>query len=352
MSHLGLHNFDFSKKVFFHPEKIVAYKQGKRPFPTTLEVDLINICNHRCSFCNCSETLSRDRSSLDAGILKKRLKEAYELGTRGISYTGGGEPLVHKQYLEIIEYSKHLGMDNGTITNGSLIGPKNVKDMVRLLQWIRISMAGGDTETYKAIQGVDHFERVLDNIRLLVQTKKETNAKSNIGIRILVTPRNLHTLTNLANILADIKINYLQCAADQFSKDGGEFWNSTETQGVFRNVHDILVKNDIMLLKPGYFISREGLDFPRTCYAHFFHCVITAEGDLTYCKNSRGHSKYLIGNINKNTLTEIWNSEKVKEIESWVKPFSCGLFCKDLELNKAMESFLYPDFNMSPNFVS
>ena len=33
---LSLHNFDFNKKILFHPEKISPYKEGKRPFPITL----------------------------------------------------------------------------------------------------------------------------------------------------------------------------------------------------------------------------------------------------------------------------------------------------------------------------
>ena len=45
---MKLYNFDFSKKIFFHPEKIVEYKEGKRPFPTSLEIDLTNICNNHC----------------------------------------------------------------------------------------------------------------------------------------------------------------------------------------------------------------------------------------------------------------------------------------------------------------
>ena len=48
---MELYNFDFSKKIFFHPGKVDDYKEGRRPFPVTLEVDLTNACNHRCSFC-------------------------------------------------------------------------------------------------------------------------------------------------------------------------------------------------------------------------------------------------------------------------------------------------------------
>ena len=97
--------------------------------------------------------------------------------------------------------------------------------------------------------------------------------------------------------------------------------------------------------------TQESLDIPKTCYAHFFMLVITAEGYVTFCKNARGHDDFYIGDINKKSLIEICDDEKTKEIESWVRPNNCGLFCKHMAINNSMESLVNPDPNMSPNFV-
>ncbi len=352
MSNLDLYNFDFSKKIFFHPEKIVLYKQGRRPFPTTLEVDLTDRCNHRCFFCYSTKYLKTNPASLDTNVIKQRLKEAYGLGTRGISFTGGGEPMVHKDFLEILGYSKNIGLDNGLMTNGSLINSKNAVELNRFLQWIRISMGGGDRSSYKFVQGVDQFERIIDNIKLLSQARVEMKSKLNIGIRVLVLKENIYSLEKLANILSNTNINYLQLAPDQFANDEGKFWNDDKTQQVFKIVNDVLKQNDIKLLRSGYSIIQDQLDYPRTCYAHFFQAAITAEGELTFCKNCRGNGKYYLGNINQKSLREIWNDDIVKNIESWIKPSNCGLFCKNMALNKSMEDILYPDVDMSPNFVN
>lgn len=352
MVNLNRHNFDFSKKLFFHPEKIVAYKNQERPFPTTVELDLINICNHRCTFCNCADTLGSDNSALDTQVLMCRLEEAYTLGTRGISFTGGGEPMVHPDYLNLIAFTKQLGMDNGTITNGSLIKDKCVPIMHQNLQWVRISMAAGDRENYKKVQGLDHFDRVLDNIRKLTLSRAEYQSKLNVGIRILVTPQNVEGLIEFAHSISDSKIDYLQFAPDQYSTDGGVFWNSLVTQSTFETVMNILEAEGIRLLKAGYSVDRKGIDVPRTCYAHFFQVAVTAEGNVIFCKNAREKDQYVVGNINENTLSEIWAGEKNKAIESWVRPNNCGLFCKNMALNKAMEETLYPDPSMSPNFVN
>jgi len=129
------------------------------------------------------------------------------------------------------------------------------------------------------------------------------------------------------------------------------FWNSAETQDIFNQVKEIVSKNNIKLLTTTYMDSQKNLDKPRTCYAHFFMLTITAEGYVTFCKNARGEVDFYIGDINKKSFKEIWADTKTKEIESWVRPNNCGLFCRHMAINNTLEDMLHPTSNMSPNFV-
>jgi radical SAM protein with 4Fe4S-binding SPASM domain len=352
-TNFNLYNFDFSKKILYHPEKISSYKEGKRPFPVTIEIDLTNRCNHRCSFCFYAEHIGveADKPSLDTTLIKTRLKEAKELGTKAVSFTGGGEPTIHKDYVNIVEYAHEIGLDVGTITNGSTITSRNVDTLIKNLQWIRFSVAGGDSESYKKVQGVDQFDLIMRNIELISKRKADLNSNLNIGIRVLATSENIHTLENFAERIKDLNIDYYQIAPDQFSDDKGLFWNSNQSQQVFKNIKNILESNGIKLLTTMYMATQENLDYPQTCYAHFFKIAILAEGDVSFCQNARGEEKYVIGNIKDQNLMEIWEDTKTKEIEKWVRPNNCGLFCKHMAINNTMEDLMNPDPNMSPNFV-
>ena len=351
-THMELKNFDFGEKVLYHQENIVKFKEGKRPFPVTLEIDLTNRCNHRCSFCFYAEHISVNKDSIDSEILKVRLKEAKELGTKGISFTGGGEPMIHKNYEEILVYTKNLGFDVGTITNGSIVTEKNVDTLIKNLQWIRISMAGGDAESYAKVQGVNQFEKVVNNIKLLSKRKEELKSNINIGIRTLVTPENINTIIGFAHIIKKLNVGYLQLAPDQYTDDGGKFWNDAFTQDVFKQTKEILKERKISLLTTSYMKEQENLDYPTTCYAHFFKAAILAEGHYVFCQNGRDEEKYHIGNIYDQSLKEIWESEKIKGIENdGIRPNNCGLFCKHMAINNSLEKNIHPDENMSPNFV-
>ncbi len=349
---MQLHNFDFKKKIFYHPEKIVAYKQGKRPFPTTVEIDLTNRCNHRCSFCFYAEHLAASRDSLETDVIKARISEMAKLGTRGVSFTGGGEPLLHRDYAALVEHTTRAGIDVGTITNGFMIRGRLIPLLCESASWVRISMGGGDAKSYEAVQGVDQFDRILGNVKALCTHKAQTGSGLNIGVRILVTRENLASLDNIATELLDTGLDYLQLAQDQFTPEGDPWWGSDEVQERLAVVESALAPGGIRVLASGYVPLQGELARPRTCYAHFFQVAITAEGDVVFCKNARGEERFTLGNINTQTLEEIWASERNRSLEDWVKPSTCGLYCKNIALNLAMEETLHPDPDMSPNFVS
>ena len=347
---MHLHNFDFSKKILFHPEQLAAVRGGARPFPITLEVDLTNICNHDCSFCFYAEHLSKSNASLDAALLLERLGEAKELGAKGVYFTGGGEPMAHRDFRRIMERAREIGFDVGLMTNGSLIRPRNIDSLVDSLQWIRVSMAGGTRETYRLVQGRDHFDRVIGNLQELSDLKTARGSQLNVGVRALVNEVNLHSMVRLAGKIKGFAVDYLQVAPDHLRPDAAAFWESHDTQAVFDEAECILKPHGIKLLTVGWARHEDDLDVPRKCYAHHYKIALTAEGDLTFCNMCRGMSRFYLGNINEKSFCEIWNSDATIELESWIRPNNCGLFCKGMLINLTVEQAMEPGADMSPNF--
>lgn len=349
MSDLTLHQFDFSRKFLLHPGQISKYMKGERPFPINIELDLTEVCNHNCNFCFSAAYRKGNRSSLDTKIVKQRLEEAYGLGTKSISFTGGGEPMLHKSFMDILQYSSEIGLENGLLTNGSVITEKNVDDLKKYLKWVRVSMAGGNREAYNLVQGKDHFDRVINNVKML--SNKTGKYTTKVGVRMLVLEDNLYSVEDLARALEGTDVSYLQVAPDEFTLDGGRFWRSDKTRETFNKTKEIL--DPITLLGPGYSVNQQELiDHSRTCYAHFFQVAISGNGDFMFCKNSRGKNEYALGNINSQSLVEIWDSEKSKDLEGRIRPNNCGLFCKNLYLNNGMEDTVHPDSSLDVNFVN
>ena len=74
---LKFHNFDFAKKILYHPRKIANILEDKYPFPVNVEIDLSNICNHKCIFCNVSEYISKNRVKLEEERVIELLSELH-----------------------------------------------------------------------------------------------------------------------------------------------------------------------------------------------------------------------------------------------------------------------------------
>ena len=342
---MKLKNFNFNQKVQLQPDQIHQINSNLRPFPITIEIDLTNHCNHRCSFCVWGEHISTDKSSLIKENLLECIVGMKKLGAKAITFTGGGEPMIHKNFYEILKRSNEIGFDCGLITNGSVITEKNAELLLKNLNWLRVSMSGGDKESYFKVQGKDHFELVCKNLNIIASAKKKLKSNTKLGLRMLITKENIHTLYNLAEIIKKIDgINYLQIAPDHDNDDNGVFWHGDLVKKEKNKSEKILKEKKIDFITSGFeilntnnFERKNTLNIPSRCFAHFYQVAIMADGNVAFCKNARFDKNFIIGNININTIEEIWNSKKNQELEKWVKPSNCGLLCKNIRVNLAME---------------
>ncbi len=342
---MKLKNFNFNEKVHLQPDQIKKINNNLRPFPLTVEIDLTNHCNHRCSFCVWGEHISTDKSSLKKKNLVDCINGMKKLGAKAITFTGGGEPMIHKDFYEILIMSKNIGFDCGLITNGSVITEKNAELLLKNLNWLRISISGGDKDSYFKVQGKDHFELVCKNLNIMSEKKEKLKSKTKLGLRMLITEENVHTLYNLAQIIHEIKgINYLQIAPDHDNDDNGKFWHGNVVKKEKNKAEKILKEKNIDFITSGFEIlntndteKQNTLNIPSKCFAHFYQVALMADGNVAFCKNARFDKNFIIGNINEDSIEKIWNSDKNRELENWIRPNNCGLLCKNIRVNLAME---------------
>jgi hypothetical protein len=104
--------------------------------PIHVQLNITNACQLRCSYCSCRD---RDRSlSMDMGVLKGTFKDLVAHGARAVTITGGGEPLLHPQFPEIVDVLRGHELELGLVTNGIAMRswPREVFEK---FSWIRVS---------------------------------------------------------------------------------------------------------------------------------------------------------------------------------------------------------------------
>ena len=349
--------FDFKTKLLHNSDHVAKILKGERPFPLQLEVDLANICNHACSFCNMADTLSSDNSVLDTSILLNTLQDAFVLGSRAISFTGGGEPTTHRDFASISYEARSIGFDLGLITNAALLTSSRSKAVVDNFQWVRISMGGPTPESYSSIQGKDDFHRVLNNVRALSLARNSESKPLNIGLKFVLCESSYQHLPDFVHYLDahhidGSNVDYIQLVPNQYTSDGGNFISSTPLLNAIDQLRSLLANLNIPLHSSFYSVSSDDRDlsFSKHCFAHFFQAVITADGDFTYCKNTRDTSALHLGNIYHRSLEDIWNAESTMSLESHICAANCNTFCKSLALNNIFQSLVDPAPGYSSTF--
>ena len=93
-------------KLLKHLDKLQSIQEGKPPSPVMAHISLINACNLTCSFCCFANRDMSDRLPLNK--VKQALDSFKKIGVSGIEYTGGGEPTLHPDFKEIIQYTYDL----------------------------------------------------------------------------------------------------------------------------------------------------------------------------------------------------------------------------------------------------
>jgi MoaA/NifB/PqqE/SkfB family radical SAM enzyme len=103
-----------------------------------------------------------------------------------IRLTGGGEPLLHPQMIELIEYAKDKGAKIGLITNGSLLTPHTVHRLLDCeVDAIEISADAADKSTYSKVRvGLD-FDKLLNKVRYLMYWRNQLEAETKVIVSIV-----------------------------------------------------------------------------------------------------------------------------------------------------------------------
>jgi len=357
-----------SNKIFAHLDKLKTYldpNTKRETGPVTVEFHPSTFCNHACPGCIYNTwTLDKSkRHNFDISLLPNLIEDLKYFNVRGINLSGGGEPLCHPKWKEIIEeFAKQF--DVGLITNGGLLEDPEVP--VRNCQWIRFSVDAGSDETYLQTHGqTANFSATVNNIRKVIEEKQKTKSTVTIGISYLLTPDNYLDIIPSINLFKKMGVDYIQIKPIVlFPEDRVNlsyiFWNndifnllasvttySTDTFKVSTVSHKF-----VELIK----YERTGIPFKK-CYGHSLFPVITSDGSvLTCCFKLNDYNNGLMsgyyGKITaENSFKSVWESEYRFNQGEKVNTRFCPINCKIAETNKILMS-LEETRIQHPNFIN
>jgi len=336
-----------SDKILKHIDRVNAWLRGENPSPITAEIDMTNVCNHKCPECVVNYFRVNDASFLSLAIAKKIVLQLARNKIRGLIFTGGGEPLCNPGTLEIAELAKSKGLDIGFITNGSLLNHEEAKRLLKNCTWIRISLDAGSPEIFKSTHGMNgtEFNKIISNIDALVKMKKKIKSECTIGIGFLTSDYTKPDMLKAALLARKLEVDYLQFRPMQVH-NGGRF------EYRWTDVHDEIAKclkysgNGFKVLysQHKYEMAHDAQfgRYYKKCYGQQFAAVISATGKMYICCHTRGYDKYCIGDLKKKSFKAIWNSKKRKDAIKRIDFDDCIPLCRDNTFNQILWNIKQP----------
>jgi MoaA/NifB/PqqE/SkfB family radical SAM enzyme len=177
-------------------EIIAAIASGKATRgPVHAELDLTDRCNVACYFCNQQDVRTKEQIPIGRAI--DLIDELADGGLKSVRLSGGGDPLMHREILQVLDHLEKRGVvvDNLT-TNGALLVPAIADRLVeRKAREVIFSLNSPDAEDYRRMMqvGPSVFDRVLANIRNLVARRGDSPFPS-VVVQFLVDRNNMDSL--------------------------------------------------------------------------------------------------------------------------------------------------------------
>lgn len=311
-------------KIFYHRE-LQDWLDNKTVVPITIEIHITNKCNMRCSFCFFDDRNKQLEMSKDDVIIC--IDKLYAAGVKGITFSGGGEPTVHKDFKEIATYAKSKGLDIALITNGLV----DISDIINLFTWVRFSLDSPFPDTYKKIKGVDQLTEAKINIERCIANKGNTT----IGVQMVIIVDNYDQISDMYNYCVKIGADYFQFRpvenSDYPNKVWGEINHARE-----RFSKDKLAISVITTENKWVEITKSGKKQYTKCPGADFIGAIGVDGNYYICCHHVGKAGSY-GNLLTEDIDTIL-SRRIK-VQNAFNYSICPIACRGSNINLALNNF-------------
>ncbi len=305
----------FTDKNF---DPLAAFTPKRPVIPFNINLMITGKCTTDCIYCYANRKLGND---LDTDEILRIVKELRSTGVVNLSITGG-DVFARKDWKEILKYVREVGYKPFLSTKT----PLNEEELHTLKELKYDSLQF----SLDSINGNTLADMVKAKNGYLTDLKKMLDICDRLDIKIQIRS----VLTSLNGKIEEIEKLYSflsshQCIAEWditpafFSEFKQKEYNAYEISNdsltkIYEFTHKPELKLKISLNKmqaDGYKLKRypetsEFVAHNQICMGNSYCLSILSTGECNICEMLYQNPEYLVGDITKQSLKEIWNSEK------------------------------------------
>jgi radical SAM protein with 4Fe4S-binding SPASM domain len=311
-------------------------------------IDQINKCNLRCLMCAFSDERVRNlkKIEMDFEVFKKISYQIFPLA-RYVALSCLTEPLLLKDLPKRLELVKEKNVPfSEIITNGILLNEKIINSLIENeISRIGISLDGVKKGTYESIRIGASFEKLIENIKLLVKIKDEKKAKKPyLRLIMVLSEKNIDEFYDFLKMAKEFNASSIDIrTVTPFKgakiKDFAEvkYWEKIKEYKIF--LDKWCKENNIENL--GYLRENpEKVDLydekgnKLYCRRPFYTVAIHPNGDINPCMT---WMRKPLGNIKRQDFKEIWESEYANSLRKEFEEKKPGVDCQFCLIKKEFD---------------
>ena len=338
-------------KIGWHKERVEAWERGERIAPITIDMALTRACNYSCGFCY-AMFQENERKIINKRVINDFLEDSAEIGVKGISLVSDGESTVSPFFVDAVKKGYEVGLSMAVGTNAFVLTKPRSAEILPYLTYLRVNFSGGERERYAKIMGVKEsaFDRVCQNIRDMVQIKKDNNLKVTIGMQMVLMPEDADQILPLAKLGKELRPDYLIIKHCSDNEDGGlgiDYDAYEKYYDLLKQAEQMSDDNYKVVIKWSK-IGDKGKRSYQRCYGAPFMLQLSGSGLVAPCGMlfNEKYKKFHIGNICEERFKDIWNSDKYWEVMNYLASSSfnaqkmCGALCLQHKVNESIDNYV------------
>lgn len=289
-----------------------------RPLISNIQFELSSRCNERCIHCYIPNEKKNTGIDMSKEKAMDLIDQLVAMGGLHVTFSGG-EAFLHKDLIELVRYARNKDLMVTILSNLIALKDEQIKELHDLnISLIQVSLYSMDPDIHDAITTVKgSFEKSKAAIEKLVA------ADVPVQISCPIMKANRNGYDKVLKYAQSLKINanadYIMMAQADFNTNNlANRLSIPETEELLRDIMecDLDYQESTLKLRPKS--EEKAFDLERfkkqpVCGVGYDNCCITANGDVYPCA---GWQSMVLGNVYKQSLLEIWENDKLKELRN------------------------------------
>ncbi|MGH7325985.1 MAG: SPASM domain-containing protein [Candidatus Rokuibacteriota bacterium] len=313
--------------------------------PRSLYLETTNRCDSECQ--TCIRTFASLEPPADLTLAQvQAIVEQFPVLDRVVLH-GIGEPLLNREIFDIVAWLKTRVATVLFNSDAISLTPKRARRLIESgLDEYRVSMDAATAATYRRLRGVDQFDRVVGNVRRLVELERELGRSTpRVSIWFTASRANLEELPAFVRLGADLEVGEVYVQRLVFNGLGLAVEENALHGRLHAREQSLLDEATHMAEDLGVALRASGLTTPLEslkggaarsrhwagCQRPWTLAYVTANGNVLPCCISpwvaRDYEGLVLGNAFSDRFAEIWNGERYRkfrvDFESETPPDPC-----------------------------